>query len=74
MNAELATKIAEYTGIGAGIFGFTTYALKEQIEYETKNGIYPDIELGDTTVEIHLLTLNEENWVLSSLETLRFRR
>ena len=57
--------------LGSGIFGAATYLLKEHMEYAVKNEIYPDVDMDKIgTISIHLGTLNEENFIYDTLESL----
>ena len=44
--------------------------LKNKMEYAVKNNIFPEIDLANTTVSVHLATLNEEVFVESTLQSL----
>ena len=61
--------------LGMGIFGGATYLLKNQMEYAVKNEIYPDVDMDKIgIVSIHLGTLNEENFIYDTLESLTKQR
>ena len=61
--------------LGMSIFGGATYLLKNHMEYATKNEIYPDVDMNKIgTVSIHLGTLNEENFIYDTLESLTKQR
>jgi len=63
-------KIIGYSVLGTGIFGGVTYVLKNEMEYAVKNEIYPDVDLEDTQVSVHLATLNEQYSIVDTLKTL----
>ena len=68
-------KIIGYSILGTGIFGGATYLLKNQMEYTAKNEIYPEVDMDKIgTVSIHLGTLNEENFIYDTLESLTKQR
>jgi len=56
--------------LGTGIFGGVTYVLKQQMEYAIKNEIYPDVDLENTRVSVHLATLNEQYSIVDTLKSL----
>ena len=44
--------------------------LKNRMEYSVKNNIFPELDLANTTVSVHLATLNEEVFVERTLQSL----
>lgn len=55
--------------VGAKI-ALSSAALNHKITNATNNGMYPIIDPGNTTISIHILTLNEEVLVESTLQTI----
>lgn len=63
-------KLVIYSAMGVCGFGITTSAIKYRMEYAVRNELYPEVDLDNKKVSIHLSTLNEEQFIVPTLESL----
>ena len=57
-----------YSAFGASTFGVASYMLKTHIEYPLNQGGYPEVDLSDVFVSIHMCSLNEEYFIEDTLK------
>jgi len=62
--------VVGYSAYGIASFWLASYNLKSYMEAPLKMGVYPDIVLDDVKLSIQLSTLNEEEWVEMTCESI----